>query len=100
MRPSRRGPSIRVVAACSFAVLAVSWWSGSASAGSRAPTNNLDPTFGNGGVVVTDLPPADEEIAIGLAILAKAGSRKEGAGLPWEMYCQVLLCANEFLYID
>jgi len=53
---------VRVVAACTFAVLALSWWSGSASASSWIPTNGLDPTFGNGGVVITDLPPADEEI--------------------------------------
>jgi hypothetical protein len=39
-------------------------------------------------------PPRDEEAAIGRKLLAELGE----AG--WEAYAQVLLCANEFLYID
>jgi hypothetical protein len=42
-------------------------------------------------------PPGSEEVRIGLEFLAKAGAP---AGRAWEEYCQVLLCANEFLYVD
>jgi hypothetical protein len=42
-------------------------------------------------------PPASEEVRIGLEFLAKAGAP---AGRAWEEYCQILLCANEFLYVD
>ena len=55
-------------------------------------------------------PANPQEIEIGLAFLARAaqesptpGSAKsiaEGGLRPWEEYCQLLLCANEFLYID
>ena len=55
-------------------------------------------------------PAAPQEIEIGLAFLLRAakepstlGSAKSGAEgdlRPWEEYCQLLLCANEFLYID
>ncbi len=40
-------------------------------------------------------PPRDEERTIGLEAVADA-DRKSA----WEAYCQVLLCSNEFLYID
>jgi hypothetical protein len=44
-------------------------------------------------------PPAAEEVAIGLELLA--ASRKRGAEeRAWEDYCQVLLCANELVYVD
>ena len=56
-------------------------------------------------------PASPQEIEIGLAFVARAaketppppGSAKsiaEGDLRPWEEYCQLLLCANEFLYID
>ncbi len=51
-------------------------------------------------------PPTDEERSIGLALLARSMGHPEnrgkgnGAELIWEEYCQVLLCANEFLYLD
>jgi hypothetical protein len=38
--------------------------------------------------------PLAEEERIGLGLLAAAGERG------WEEHCQVLLCANEFLYVD
>jgi hypothetical protein len=51
-----------------------------------------------------------QEVEIGLAFLARAAQEKpkpdtlksttEGELRPWEEYCQLLLCANEFLYID
>ncbi|HVS34225.1 MAG TPA: DUF1553 domain-containing protein, partial [Gemmataceae bacterium] len=41
-------------------------------------------------------PPIREETAIGLDFLKRgAGTQKA-----WEEYCQVLLCANEFIYVD
>jgi hypothetical protein len=39
-------------------------------------------------------PPRDEETAIGRKLLDELGE----AG--WEAYAQVLLCANEFIYVD
>jgi cytochrome c553 len=40
-------------------------------------------------------PPVEVEVKIGLDFLAKGGGEKA-----WEEYCQVLLCANEFIYVD
>lgn len=52
-------------------------------------------------------PPSPRELEIGLAALqrgrdaARAGSqRPDAAELAWEEYCQVLVCANEFVYVD
>ena len=55
-------------------------------------------------------PAADEEVKIGLTFLSHARkttiAQVAGPGAPdidriaWEQYCQILLCANEFLYID
>jgi hypothetical protein len=45
-------------------------------------------------------PPADEEIAIGLATLAGARQAGEPIEAAWEAYGQVLLCTNEFFYVD
>ena len=42
-------------------------------------------------------PPSDEEVAIGLDALSAA---TEGESAAWEAYAQILLCSNEFLYID
>lgn len=41
-------------------------------------------------------PPTAPEIEIGQAVLASAGTSQQR----WEEYCQVLLCVNEFIYID
>jgi hypothetical protein len=35
-------------------------------------------------------PATDAEIAIGLKVIARS----------WEAYCQILLCTNEFAYVD
>ena len=50
--------------------------------------------------------PAEREVKLGLAVLARAREAEAAAGTGaspervWEPYCQVLLCANEFLYVD
>jgi len=41
--------------------------------------------------------PSAKELALGLRALAEKGEERFAA---WERYCQVLLCANEFIYID
>ncbi len=55
-------------------------------------------------------PAAPEEVEIGLAFLAHAAKKTSAPGSAspallsdthaWEEYCQLLLCANEFVYID
>jgi hypothetical protein len=47
-------------------------------------------------VLLYGRPPVEEERTIGVELLKRAGSGERA----WEEYCQVLLCANEFLYID
>jgi hypothetical protein len=49
--------------------------------------------------VVYGRPPESEELAVGLELL-QAGRGRQPAEKAWEEYCQVLLCANEFLFID
>ncbi len=41
-------------------------------------------------------PPTDEESQIGLHFLAQTGSDSD----KWQAYCEILLCANEFIYVD
>jgi cytochrome c553 len=41
-------------------------------------------------------PPSEEEIRIGLDLLERSGGDERA----WQEYCQVLLCANEFVYVD
>ncbi len=51
-------------------------------------------------------PPQPDEIEIGRQLLNKARQEKLPSGnasveeLAWQEYCQVLLCSNEFVYID
>jgi hypothetical protein len=45
-------------------------------------------------------PAAKEEIKIGLKALVQARAGAKDKELAWEEYCQVLLCANEFIYVD
>jgi hypothetical protein len=51
-------------------------------------------------------PPSTEEANIGFSFLAQARSAPNVPGngtktnIAWEEYCQVLLCANEFIYVD
>jgi hypothetical protein len=51
--------------------------------------------IGRAYVLLYGRPPTEEEVKIGLALLGSAAN--EAA---WAEYCQVLLCANEFVYID
>ncbi len=48
--------------------------------------------------------PNSQEINVGESALAKASlavsEKKNSDALAWEEYCQVLLCANEFIYVD
>jgi hypothetical protein len=41
-------------------------------------------------------PPTAREIAAGRALLQEAAANAD----PWEGYCHLLLCTNEFLYVD
>ena len=45
-------------------------------------------------------PASKEEIKLGLSALSQARSGTKENDLVWEEYCQVLICANEFLYVD
>jgi hypothetical protein len=45
-------------------------------------------------------PATKPEIKLGLAALAQARAGTKETDLAWEEYCQVLLCANEFIYVD
>ncbi len=51
-------------------------------------------------------PPQPEEVDIGRQLIEKARKEKLPSGnatveqLAWQEYCQVLLCSNEFVYID
>jgi hypothetical protein len=49
-------------------------------------------------------PATPRETEIGQRALARARAATAGeatsAELPWESYCQVLLCTNEFMYVD
>jgi hypothetical protein len=47
-------------------------------------------------VLLYGRPPTDKETAIGLGFLKEAGATDKA----WEEYAQLLLCANEFLYLD
>jgi hypothetical protein len=45
-------------------------------------------------------PPLKEEARIGLDFLNWAVRARKSIELAWEEYCQVLLCTNEFIYVD
>ncbi len=44
-------------------------------------------------------PPTGDEISVGLGLL-RVGGQTRANEAAWREYCQVLLCANEFLYVD
>ena len=54
------------------------------------------------------VPPGEEEARIGLQFLAREDGRHhhrtsrpvQATKSTWETYCQILLCANEFVHID
>ena len=45
-------------------------------------------------------PANDEEIGVGSEFLAHAQQAPSNAESAWREYCQILLCANEFVYVD
>ena len=46
-------------------------------------------------------PATPEEIELGMSLLGEAPRDKpEDATAAWAQYCQILLCANEFMYVD
>jgi len=55
-------------------------------------------------VLLYSRPPTKQETTVGLEFLARASQKnaaeKDAARLAWEEYCQVLLCANELIYVD
>ena len=56
-----------------------------------------DQAANSAGVHAAVRPAAvDEEVKIGLDFLKRGGGTEKA----WEEYCQVLLCANEFIYVD
>jgi hypothetical protein len=44
--------------------------------------------------------PIGDERAIGEQFLKRAAERGDKEEATWQAYCQVLLCANEFIYVD
>jgi len=44
-------------------------------------------------------PPSDEERRLGLSLVGAAGDPAQRQAA-WDAYCQVLLCANEMIYVD
>ena len=54
-------------------------------------------------VVLYGRPASAKEVGIGsdyLARMRKQFAAAEAETRAWEAYCQVLLCANEFVYVD
>lgn len=54
-------------------------------------------------VVLYGRPATEREVQIGTAYLTrmrKQFTEAEAEARSWEAYCQVLLCANEFIYVD
>jgi cytochrome c553 len=45
-------------------------------------------------------PPTEAEAGVGQEFLARARAAGRGAEAAWREYCQVLLCTNEFIYVD
>lgn len=62
MRASARSGYLRPAGAVALAFLSIIWWGGLAAAAPRVPSNELDTTFGEDGVVITDLPFTGEAI--------------------------------------
>jgi hypothetical protein len=51
-------------------------------------------------VLLYGRPATEEEVGIGRGLLNAARREGKRAEAAWAEYCQVLLCANEFLYVD
>ncbi len=54
-----------------------------------------EPRIGRLYAVALGRPPTREEMELGARFLARGAARAE-----WERYCQLIICQNEFLYID
>jgi hypothetical protein len=54
----------------------------------------------NAYVLLYGRPPTDEEREIGARLLKRFADRGQKPEAAWEAYCQVLLCSNEFIYVD
>jgi hypothetical protein len=44
--------------------------------------------------------PTEQEAKVGSAFLAQVTGPGAAADAAWDEYCQILLCANEFIYVD
>jgi hypothetical protein len=51
-------------------------------------------------VLLYGRPATRDERSIGETFLKRAGERGDSMDAAWQAYCQVLLCANEFIYVD
>jgi hypothetical protein len=51
-------------------------------------------------VLLYGRPPSKEELQIGLDFLGQVGKSAKEPEAAWRDYCQILLCANEFIYVD
>lgn len=45
-------------------------------------------------------PASQQELELGLGALTQARAGSNDSSLAWEEYCQTLVCANEFAYVD
>jgi hypothetical protein len=45
-------------------------------------------------------PAGQQELQLGLSALSQSRTETKDNEAAWEQYCQVLLCANEFVYVD
>jgi Protein of unknown function (DUF1553) len=45
-------------------------------------------------------PPTAQETDLAMSVLGEARGTPEETAAAWTQYCQILLCANEFMYVD
>jgi len=65
--------------------------------GPAEPTARVQRAYG----LLYGRPPTAAELRIGLQFVSRAaGAKPEAEQQAWEQYCQVLLCANEFIFVD
>jgi hypothetical protein len=65
----------------------------------EAPANDAG-KIGRLYVLLFGRPPGEQELHIGLTLLAGSAAQPRPREKAWEEYCQVLLCTNEFIYVD
>ncbi len=56
--------------------------------------------IGRASLLLYGRPPTDEELAIGRDLLARSLASGGTPERAWQAYAQVLLCSNEFIYVD